>query len=718
MNILKLCEEIKNHDVSSLDEFNKIVDDNNIDIHQHDDLLLYYAAKYGYHDINSSLVSYLLEHNANPFSRNGRWIHYALSCKEIDEKLKDKYFYLFKNAIHPEQLNLFNAIHCNAFNYFKILVNDNYPMSIQRIKKLSLEEYQYLKSNNKFKQYWDRAQTIKNAPTQIFCEDRILDAKYHLITNCDDLVNYYSDFYETFPNVSHIDSKTQSILDKKEYEKLPIRNVSFNSSMDGLLLALYEKAPDYFEYYIQREDPFFWANLSLPILEKILHYQDVSYHHDSNHNLKHCKNENLLFLLTHLKLNIQSIIRICSYLKLEPSIALSIFDEYQDKAILNKFLYDLQTQNIKNARPFIRDIRQKINQSQINLDLIKASRKGNLDALKNLISQGADIHTEHDICLYYAYKYNHSQIIEYLYPLSLINQENFALALKSEKFSIISFYLESDIYFNRGYLFKLDNDELISLIIQSYEKKIIDILKHHPEEVIWSKNTLIQQFCISHFDKITDFNLFSNVLAYVAYYNPNEEVLIKLVNTFMTNFQHKIADLSERQLINFYREISHCILDNGFLKLSEYCLTQKILSVNDLLLSFPITQNKSIETLHYLFSLSLEYQFFTSCVLEQCLIQGDIKYVNYCENILLMIENITYDMNSQDFDEQLKISLTALFDLYLRKNGDMQELKNILYLNINESSHFLFGLIEVYQEKERLDLILNDDEHRKKIRKV
>ena len=46
--------------------------------------------------------------------------------------------------------------------------------------------------------------------------------------------------------------------------------------------------------------------------------------------------------------------------------------------------------------------------------LIEASRTGNLDLIKDLISKGADIHAQDDEALRWASKHGHLEIVNYL----------------------------------------------------------------------------------------------------------------------------------------------------------------------------------------------------------------------------------------------------------------------------------------------------------------
>jgi ankyrin repeat protein len=57
-----------------------------------------------------------------------------------------------------------------------------------------------------------------------------------------------------------------------------------------------------------------------------------------------------------------------------------------------------------------------LNEKNFDLDqkLISASVKGDLDLVKKLIDQGADVHVEHDASLRYASEYGHLTVLKYL----------------------------------------------------------------------------------------------------------------------------------------------------------------------------------------------------------------------------------------------------------------------------------------------------------------
>jgi hypothetical protein len=729
MDILTLCQNINKY---SLDEFKKIVSEHQLDIHQYDDLLLYYASKKQKNCLDIAL--YLIGQGANPLSYDGLWLLEVFSS--LEPKWQEYYFYLSLNKIEPVKLNLFDLIRNidNRIQYFKILVNLNYPISFNRMNCLFSDEYDYLKEVGKLEQYCEQAEFNKDEVHwhSYFYDCDITSVGSNIVKTSSDLLNSLQ-HYEKFPDSHLFDNKVQShliesILSKADYEKLPIKDFNYycyhdEDDVEKFLLYVVEKFPQYFEYWMSRANPLEWLKFSQPVLDKILNYQDVSFHIDSNQPLAQHSHEKILFFLTHLKLNIKTIERLAMHWNIEFDLCFSIFDKDKDCVILNQFLYLLQTKMIDNSTVLIDIIRQKIEQPQINLHLIHAVQKGDLMLTQHLISQGADIHCENDICLYYAYQNNHIELIQYLYPLSFINENNFSLATNLGDFSIISFYLNSNVDFHIDSFGRLSNHHTYDLMIAFYKEKMLKSLQNSNPSLF--NNSLFTSFIISNLDNIEDFHIFVFWVKHLSHHYCNEVVFINIVNIFKSKFKNQEKTLSSLDLYLFYNQISHLILEKQFIQLSEHCLEHDIIEFKEILSTFHYSYHKTVDILHYLLPLTLKYQFFTNNVLRGLFCHGDIAYLRHCNDSLIMISKIIKYIEQpikSNFDhDKLNLSFKALFQLYIKQyKGETQALEKILYLNLGKHSSFLFELLEIYQEQQRIHLALNSEVfiNIKKIKKV
>lgn len=707
MNIIQLWQSNYYY---SLEEFQKITSEHHIDIHQKDDLLLYHASL----KRNISIVLYLLENGANPLSHDGKWLSHIFNS--LSEEHKNYYFYLILNNISPQKFNLFHL--ADTFDYFKILVDNDYPMPFLCMRKLSFEQYQYLKQINKLDYYCENAYQNKGLFYDFFgfFEDEI--ETYYLIRGGQ--VNEFYEYFKLFEVWPYcLDDKTQIILEKKEYYKLDIKHIIHNSSMVDDLVKDY---PDYFDYWINHANPGCWLREKFDTLKKILHAQNATAFHDDNARLFPSNKEKMAFILSHVKLSIELILRIVNFFKFDLSDALSIFDEKEDKHILNQFLYLLQTTLLSHAgaQEAIEIIHTKMNQKQINIDLIKASQEGNVELVKSLVRGGADIHCEQDICLYYAYEANHVELIEYLYPLSFLNQENFELALKSENFSIISFYLNSDTCFDLYSLFNCQNDHLCRLIINQFSEKMTTLLVNSPETIYFKHNLIFQSFFINYLEQCIHFEHISYLVESIIINTHDEALIVQCLKLYLSKFNA----LDEKYLYikkhyQFMDVIGHHLFNNNLIHAFDTCIKQNILSFEDTSFSFWVSR-LPLSSIKHFYSIALFYNKHMKTLLKECLFWGDTQYLSSSIDSLLIIEKmiLSIDLDKYDYDI-LKPSLIALFELFIQQhNNQTDKLEKVLYLHLNKVSYFLLNLIAIFKEKEKLNYILNDEVVIKKTSKV
>lgn len=664
MELCELCKEGK------VEEFKQIVTEFECDIHEQDDLLLliasetidsqsYFAGNYGpTQQANKiEIVKFLLEHQANPTSRQGQWfknIFYFLDFEDFK--------YYFDNFIESIELthenkesNLFNLslkdvnLIINLPNqldsYFCYLVDKNYPPHINFYPSLELSlgfsAIEHFINSPNFESIIRRSyqlaplELIQNKTEESFFND--MWSKYH-----------------TFPYV--LDDEIKQILSEKKYthQKLSgflwgIRKLSFS-----FFENFYNQYPDYFDYLLKEDYFSIICHCSMEHIKLIARGQDLRSQKTENNQfvgyrkpidkdfymVSHCRlsNKQLTDFFIHGDIHIQEDIITCLH-------------AVDDKLFLEKLAKLCHYLNIHDKEELLLLIRKKMNSSELDKKFLESIEQINYDLFLNFIQNPkTNLNCECGSALAIIVKKLKEsseevekaileKMLELIVAKSHINSDNFSLLLDLKNEKYIEQYLNHsfDLSENIQQIFTLEDEKIVRHIIYQKRNELKNIIlrdaqyfRHAPflnPEALLFFSTFIEdiQEQNSYFSKEIVEHMFNLDLNLDIF----KMVIAKVFNKGELNDMTNIISSGKTELLQYLIETKILILDNQAQLNSMRFSFDKIQSPEMLtLLLESILPNSSQQALLMIQAFSHSWEF----VLNEYFKNKEFNFYEFVEN--------------------------------------------------------------------------------------
>jgi hypothetical protein len=666
----ELCEAITYND---MDRIKHLIENEKVDINQHDTLPLIMASR----SDNIKLVLYLVEKGANVLSHEGRWFDRLVSSFNI-EQLN----YLWTQGARGK-----NPLTKACFN--KV----SFRFILERIHESHFED------EHGFFLFIDRKKYLL-----------IKELNYETIFSTDELKEEFKEKFETFPYV--ITEKMKEKLNNKDYQEFN-GFVNYHELSLSQLKLVYHLAPDFLKSKLEQRNIFALSNYSFehltyiineikPDFKKLDYYPVYLLNDSSDQDI-----EKISYLLTNLEFNSNYLLNLFkeSIKKKASKLAQILIDNLPNQ--LNNFAFICHKYN--NVF-FLQEIRKLTHPSIAYLSFLDDCAQNKKNEVIQYLLQKTNKDIENSallLCL----KNGHNQLASVVANYIDSSHEQIKLAMEYENKEIIETLLNKNNVLDRSLLnnvLKISDEKLLTDLISKYEK--IDV--NHLKNIIEYSPLAQKYFCDKYMDEYNE-KMFSNITYFIATLI-KENIEPESVKKYITKF-HQLNE-GKKPLFGSLSLSNFCY--NSNLEVLKYVVENKYFDLNS-------QDEFSLSSIRQESKIKIEFMEYLLDNTQNENVKFELLYLAIENNFLSLVEK--YILKKEDyFNYYLKLQIRTnisefildyLLDKIYEKNPeDLIKVKKIALESNNQKT---LEHLKVLEEHAQIKMHLKkEDEKNIKVKKI